>query len=244
MAVRRKLIAGNWKMNGLKADGLALAGDIAARAKTAALNCDLLVCPPATLVAGVGDALGGSGVALGGQDCAAAEKGAYTGDISAEMLRDAGCGYVILGHSERRHGCGETDAAVGAKVAAAWRAGLVAILCVGETRAEREAGLAQTVVSAQLSGSLPDRTDAARLVVAYEPVWAIGTGLTPTLADIEEIHCAIRTGIPADTRILYGGSVNPKNAADILALAEVDGALVGGASLKAEDFWAIAQACD
>jgi triosephosphate isomerase len=244
MAVRRKLIAGNWKMNGLKADGLALAGDIAARAKAAAPSCDLLVCPPATLVAGVGDALGGSGVALGGQDCAAAEKGAYTGDISAEMLRDAGCGYVILGHSERRHGRGETDAAVGAKVAAAWRAGLVAILCVGETRAEREAGLAQTVVSAQLSGSLPDRADAARLVVAYEPVWAIGTGLTPTLADIEEIHCAIRTGIPADTRILYGGSVNPKNAADILALAEVDGALVGGASLKAEDFWAIAQACD
>jgi triosephosphate isomerase len=244
MAVRRKLIAGNWKMNGLKADGLALAGDIAARAKAAAPSCDLLVCPPATLVAGVGDALGGSGVALGGQDCAAAEKGAYTGDISAEMLRDAGCGYVILGHSERRHGRGETDAAVGAKVAAAWRAGLVAILCVGETRAEREAGLAQTVVAAQLSGSLPDRADAARLVVAYEPVWAIGTGLTPTLADIEEIHCAIRTGIPADTRILYGGSVNPKNAADILALAEVDGALVGGASLKAEDFWAIAQACD
>ena len=244
MAVRRKLIAGNWKMNGLKADGLALAGDIAARAKAAAPSCDLLVCPPATLVAGVGDALGGSGVALGGQDCAAAEKGAYTGDISAEMLRDAGCGYVILGHSERRHGRGETDAAVGAKVAAAWRAGLVAILCVGETRAEREAGLAQTVVSAQLSGSLPDRADAARLVVAYEPVWAIGTGLTPTLADIEEIHCAIRTEITADTRILYGGSVNPKNAADILALAEVDGALVGGASLKAEDFWAIAQACD
>jgi triosephosphate isomerase len=235
-------------MNGLKADGLALAGDIAGRAKAAAPSCDLLVCPPATLVAGVGDALGGSGVALGGQDCAAAEKGAYTGDISAEMLRDAGCGYVILGHSERRHGCGETDAAVGAKVAAAWRAGLVAILCVGETRAEREAGLAQTVVSAQLSGSLPDRADAARLVVAYEPVWAIGTGLTPTLADIVAIHQAIRAAIPPTvhgrTRILYGGSVNPKNAADILALAEVDGALVGGASLKAEDFWAIAQACD
>ena len=243
MAARRKLIAGNWKMNGLKADGLALAGDIAALVKTGSPECDLLVCPPATLIAAVGETIHGSGVALGGQDCHAAEKGAYTGDISAEMLKDAGCSYVILGHSERRHGCGETDADVRAKVTAAWRAGLVAVLCVGETRAEREAGLAQTVVSAQLSGSLPDEADAARLIVAYEPVWAIGTGLTPTLADIEEIHQAIRAGISTDTRILYGGSVNPKNAGEILTLAEVDGALVGGASLKAEDFWAIAQAC-
>ena len=243
MAARRKLIAGNWKMNGLRADGLALAGGIAARAKAEAPSCDLLVCPPATLVAAVGDVIGGSGVALGGQDCAAAEKGAYTGDISAEMLKDAGCSYVILGHSERRYGCGETDADIRTKVIAAWRAGLIAVLCVGETRAERELGRAHAVVADQLSGSLPDGADAARLVVAYEPVWAIGTGLTPTLADIAEIHGAIRGDIPANTRILYGGSVNPKNAVEILDLAGVDGALVGGASLKAEDFWAIAQAC-
>ncbi|HEV2188243.1 MAG TPA: triose-phosphate isomerase [Stellaceae bacterium] len=243
MAGRRQLIAGNWKMNGLKADGLALARDIVARAATGAPACDLLVCPPATLLAAVGDVLSRSVVALGGQDCAAAEKGAYTGDVSAEMLKDAGCTHVILGHSERRQGHGESDADICAKVAAAWRAGVVAILCVGETRAEREAGLAGAVVSAQLAGSLPEGADAMRLVVAYEPVWAIGTGLTPTLADIEETHRAIRAGVPNGTRILYGGSVNPKNAAEILGLGEVDGALVGGASLKAEDFWAIAQAC-
>jgi triosephosphate isomerase len=243
MAALRKFIAGNWKMNGLTADGLALARDIAARAKAGVPACDLLVCPPATLVAAVGDALSGSSVALGGQDCAAAEKGAYTGDVSAEMLKDAGCTHVIVGHSERRHGHDESDADIRAKVAAAWRAGLAAILCVGEIRAEREAGRAQAVVSGQLAGSLPEGADAARLIVAYEPVWAIGTGLTPTLADIEEIHRVIRAGIPGGTRILYGGSVNPKNAAEILALGEVDGALVGGASLKAEDFWAIAQAC-
>jgi len=244
MAARRNLVAGNWKMNGLKSDGLPLARDIAARAAAAGTpGCDLLVCPPATLVAAVGEVLSGSIVALGGQDCAPAEKGAYTGDISAEMLRDAGCTHVILGHSERRHGHGESDADIRAKVAAAWRAGLVAILCVGETRAEREAGRARAVVSGQIAGSLAEGADAARLVIAYEPVWAIGTGLTSTLVDIEEIHRAIRADIPVGTRILYGGSVNPKNAAEILALGEVDGALVGGASLKAEDFWAIAQAC-
>jgi len=243
MAQRRRLIVGNWKMNGLIADGLALARDVAARAAKAAPNCDLLVCPPATLVASVGEALASSGVWLGGQDCAAAEKGAFTGDISAEMLRDAGCSHVIVGHSERRQGHGETDVIAGAKVAAAWRAGLVAVLCVGETRAEREAGRAEAVVCGQLTGSIPDGADAARLVIAYEPVWAIGTGLTPTIEDIADIHRAIRAAIPAGTRILYGGSVNPKNAAEILGLEEVDGALVGGASLKAEDFWAIAEAC-
>jgi len=243
MAARRRLIAGNWKMNGLKADGVALARDLVARAKPGPPNCDLLVCPPATLVAAVGDALAGSGVALGGQDCAAAEKGAFTGDVSAEMLRDAGCTHVILGHSERRHGHGESDAEIRAKIAGAWRAGLIAILCVGETRAEREAGRAQAVCCGQFAGSLPEGADATRLVVAYEPVWAIGTGLTPTLADIADIHRAIRGDTPAGTRILYGGSVNPKNAAEILGLDEVDGALVGGASLKAEDFWAIAEAC-
>jgi triosephosphate isomerase len=243
MAVRRRLVAGNWKMNGLKADGLALARDIAARAASGAAGCDLLVCPPATLVAAIGGVLSGSMVALGGQDCAAAEKGAFTGDLSAEMLKDAGCTHVILGHSERRHSHGESDADIRAKVAGAWRGGLVVILCVGETRAEREAGRARAIVGGQLAGSMPDGADAERLVIAYEPVWAIGTGLTPTLADIEEIHRAIRADIPAGTRILYGGSVNPKNAAEILGLAEIDGALVGGASLKAEDFWAIAEAC-
>jgi triosephosphate isomerase len=242
MAERKRLVAGNWKMNGLRADGLALARGVAERARQPH-RCELLVCPPATLLIAVGEVLAGSGVGLGGQDCHPEPKGAFTGDISAEMLRDAGCSHAIVGHSERRHACGETDADVRAKTLAAWRAGLVAIVCVGETRAEREAGRATDVVAGQLSGSLPDGADADKLVVAYEPVWAIGTGLTPTLADIAEIHAVIRARIPADTRILYGGSVNPKNAGEILAHGEVDGALVGGASLKAEDFWAIAQAC-
>ena len=242
MAEQKPLVAGNWKMNGLRADGLALARAVAAWAAGAAV-CDLLVCPPATLLAAVGAAILGSPVALGGQDCHAAPSGAFTGSISAEMLKDTGCSHVILGHSERRHGLGESDAEVRAKVAAAWRAGLVAILCVGETRAEREAGRAVEVVAGHLAGSLPDAAEAGRLVVAYEPVWAIGTGLTPTSADIVAMHAAIRSRIPPATRILYGGSVNPKNAGEILALAEVDGALVGGASLKAEDFRAIAEAC-
>ncbi len=247
MADRRKLVAGNWKMNGLRADGTALARDLARRAITAAgpggdpLGCDLLICPPATILSCVQPELTGSGIALGGQDCHAEAKGAHTGDISAEMLADLGCRHVILGHSERRHGHGESDAEIRRKVAGAWRAGLVALLCVGETRAEREAGRAKDVVAAQLAGSIPDGASAANLVVAYEPVWAIGTGLTPTGADIVEMHAHIRARLPAATRILYGGSVNPKNAAEILGLAEVDGALVGGASLKAEDFWAIAR---
>ena len=241
MAERKRLVAGNWKMNGRRADGLALARGVAERARQPH-RCDLLVCPPFTLLAAVGEALSGSGVALGGQDCHSAPSGAFTGCISAEMLKDAGCSHAIVGHSERRHTCGETDADVRAKTLAAWRAGLVAIVCVGETRAEREAGKALEIVGAQLAGSLPDEASADRLVVAYEPVWAIGTGLTPTTDDIAEIHAAIRRHIPDGTRILYGGSVNPKNAAEILALAEVDGALVGGASLKADDFWAIAQA--
>ena len=159
------------------------------------------------------------------------------------MLKDAGCTYVIVGHSERRHGHGESDADVRAKVTAAWRAGLVAILCIGETRSEREAGREAAICSGQLAGSLPDGATPDKLIVAYEPVWAIGTGLTPTLADIAAVHQMIRAAIPGGTRILYGGSVNPKNARDILSLAEGDGALVGGASLKAEDFWAIAEAC-
>jgi triosephosphate isomerase (TIM) len=238
----KQLVAGNWKMNGRRSDGIALALALAGHAK-GDHACDLLVCPPAPLLIAVGEALAGSGIALGGQDCHAAPSGAYTSSISAEMLEDCGCGHVIVGHSERRHGLGESDADVRAKTLAAWRAGLVAILCVGETRAEREAGRAVDIVAGQLAGSVPEGAAADKLVIAYEPVWAIGTGLTPTTADITEIHAAIRGRVPAGTRILYGGSVNPKNAADILSLANVDGALVGGASLKAEDFWAIAQAC-
>jgi len=242
MSDRTRLIAGNWKMNGLRADGLALAREVAARARQPHA-CELLVCPPATLVAAVAETMAGSGVAVGGQDCHAAASGAFTGCVSAEMLRDAGCSHAIVGHSERRHTCGETDADVRAKTLAAWRAGLVAIACVGETRTEREAGRAVAVVNVQIAGSVPEEADAGRLIVAYEPVWAIGTGLTPTLQDIVEIHAAIRPLLPTGTRILYGGSVNPKNAAEILALDEVDGALVGGASLKCDDFWAIVAAC-
>jgi triosephosphate isomerase len=245
MAIRTKLVAGNWKMNGLLDDGTALAHGLRERATAAGatLGCELLVCPPATLLSTVGGVLADSGIALGGQDCHAAPKGAFTGDISAEMLADLGCSHVILGHSERRHGHGETDIVVRGKIAAAWRAGLVAILCVGETHVQRQAGGAVEIVSSQLAGSIADAPDAATLVVAYEPVWAIGTGLTATIEDIAAMHAEIRSRIPSGTRILYGGSVNPKNADAILALSDVDGALVGGASLSADDFWAIAQSC-
>jgi triosephosphate isomerase (TIM) len=245
MAIGTTLVAGNWKMNGLRDDGAALARELAERAIAAGggLGCELLVCPPATLLSTVGAITTGSGIALGGQDCHAAPRGPYTGDISAEMLADLGCSHVILGHSERRHGHGETDAIVRDKIGGAWRAGLVAILCVGETRQQRQSGEAVEVVSAQLAGSIPDGAGSDILVVAYEPVWAIGTGLTATTDDITAMHAEIRSRIPLGTRILYGGSVNPKNAAALLSLAEVDGALVGGASLNADDFWAIAQCC-
>lgn len=234
-------------MNGLRADGVARAGELARRAKAAAGGerraCDLLICPPASLLAPVHEAILGSGIALGGQDCHPAPQGAFTGDISAEMLADAGCSYVILGHSERRHGHGETDADVRAKLAAARRAGLAAVVCVGETQAQRQSGDAFAVVVAQLAGSIPDGKSSDGLVVAYEPVWAIGAGLSATLDDIAAMHAAIRARLAADTRILYGGSVNPANAAAILGLADVDGALVGGASLDPDAFWAIAQSC-
>src|SRR4051794_37702875 len=203
MPERKRLVAGNWKMNMLRADGVALARQIAERARPSGPEdrhrCDLLVCPPFTLLAEIGAALAGSGVALGGQDCHPQAAGAFTGCISAEMLRDAGCTHAIVGHSERRHTCGESDADVRAKTEAAWRAGLVGILCVGETRAEREAGRAISVVSGQIAGSVPEGADPERLIVAYEPVWAIGTGLTPTIADIAEIHAAIRGHLPAGT---------------------------------------------
>lgn len=245
MAIGTKLVAGNWKMNGLRADGAALARGLADRAIAAGgrVACELLVCPPATLITEIGGILAGGVIALGGQDCHAAAKGAHTGDISPEMLAELGCTHVILGHSERRHGHGETDAIVRDKVTGAWRAGLVAILCVGETHQQRLAGQATEVVSAQLAGSIPNGAAPDRLVIAYEPVWAIGTGLTATTDDITAIHARIRSDIPSGTRILYGGSVNPKNAAAILGLSEVDGALVGGASLNADDFWAIALCC-
>jgi triosephosphate isomerase len=244
---RRPLIAGNWKMNGRLADGTALARDVAAR--TVAGGAELLLCPPATLIQPVADAIAGSSLQLGGQDCHAADAGAHTGDIAATMLKDLGCAYVIVGHSERRADHGESDETVRAKAAAALSAGLTPIVCVGENEAERDAGRAGRVVAAQLGGSLPDGWAPANLVVAYEPVWAIGTGRTGTPAEIAEIHALIRNelagmaGDAAALRILYGGSVKPDNAQAILALDDVDGALIGGASLKADDFMAIAASC-
>ena len=244
----RPLIAGNWKMHGLRADGLALARAVAGGGGGPA---ELLVCPPSTLVREVSAALEGGPVAVGAQDCHAAAKGAHTGDVSAPMLHDAGCTHVILGHSERRADHGESDAAVLAKAGAALAAGLVPVVCVGESEAERLAGQAEAVVTRQLDGSLPDGFAAAGGVVAYEPVWAIGTGRTPTESDIAAIHAAIRGRLRArfgeaggGLRILYGGSVKPANAAGILALENVDGALVGGASLVAADFLAIAAAAE
>jgi triosephosphate isomerase len=244
MADRRKLVAGNWKMNGLRGDGTTLAADLARRAAaTRRLGCDLLVCPPATLLLVVQAALSGSAIALGGQDCHAERQGPHTGDISAEMLADAGCTHVIVGHSERRQQHGETDADIRAKILAAWRAGLAAVLCVGETLPERQAGNAIEVVARQLDGSIPSGAECDRLIVAYEPVWAIGTGSSATNDDIASMHAAIRGRLSDGTRILYGGSVNPRNVAAILGSSEVDGALVGGASLNADDFWAIARCC-
>jgi triosephosphate isomerase (TIM) len=245
----RPLIAGNWKMNGLVASAAELQAIIAASEPIAA-KADLLICPPATLVLPFATRARGSVVAIGGQDCHPAPSGAHTGDISAEMLKDAGAWFVIVGHSERRADHGETDSVVNAKAHAAWRAGLTAILCVGETRAERDSGKALEVVGRQLAASVPDGATADNLVIAYEPVWAIGTGLTPTVKDVEEVHGFIREKLigrfPAEgsgIRILYGGSVKPSNAAELLAVKHVNGALIGGASLKATDFLAIAAAC-
>jgi triosephosphate isomerase len=245
---RRPLVAGNWKMHGLKASASELARMIEG-APDIGRNADLLVCPPATLVTAFAAHAHGSRVAIGAQDCHAEKAGAFTGDISAEMLADAGATAVIVGHSERRSLHGETDAQVRAKAQAAWRAGLQAIVCVGETKDERTAGRALGVVAAQLDGSVPDGATAQTLVIAYEPVWAIGSGVTPTPADVAEVHGFIREklrarfGAAADAiRILYGGSVKPSNAKELMAVADVDGALVGGASLKADDFLGIAAA--
>jgi triosephosphate isomerase len=240
---RRPLVAANWKMNGLKASIAELEKIIAGARSLSAV--DLLVCPPATLIAAFAAKAQGTPVAIGGQDCHAEPAGAYTGDISAEMLRDAGATAVIVGHSERRRYHGDRDAMVRAKALAARRAGLLAIICIGETRAERDAGRTREVLRTQLNGSLPD--DGQRVAIAYEPVWAIGTGLTPTRDNIAEMHAFIRERVLSrfaqtgrDMRILYGGSVKPGNARDLLGVDDVDGALVGGASLKAEEFLAIA----
>jgi triosephosphate isomerase len=236
-------------MNGLKASMAEFEAMLAGGAALAG-KADLLVCPPATLVAAFADKARGKGVAVGAQDCHQNASGAHTGDLSAEMLRDAGATSIIVGHSERRADHGESDALVRAKAQAAWRAGLVAIVCIGETRAQRDAGQTLDVCGAQLKGSLPDGANATNLVVAYEPVWAIGTGLTPTTADVEQVHRFIR-GVLTDRfkaeggkiRILYGGSVKPSNAKELMTVANVNGALVGGASLKAADFLAIAAGC-
>ncbi len=240
------LVAGNWKMNGLSGSRSELA-KIIGGAKELTEKIELMVCPPATLLAGFSTAIRGTAVTMGAQDCHPDASGAHTGDISAEMLADAGARAIIVGHSERRVDHHETDFQVRAKAQAAWRAGLTAIVCVGEQRPEREAGKTLAVIGRQLLGSLPDGVTAANLVVAYEPVWAIGTGLTPTPADVAEAHAFIRKQLVdrfgaegRRVRILYGGSVKPGNARELLTIPEVNGALVGGASLKAEDFLGIA----
>lgn len=242
MANACKLAAGNWKMNGLRADLLE------ARALARAFpspDCGILLCPPATLISAMAEAVRNTAIMVGGQDCHARANGAHTGDISAQMLADAGARHVILGHSERRADHGESSGDVAAKALAAHAAGLVTIICVGETEAERDAGKTLDVVLGQLRNSLPEKSTAANTVIAYEPVWAIGTGRTPTREQISEVHDALRGAVPdAAMSLLYGGSVKPGNAAEIFAIGNVDGALVGGASLKAEDFGAIITALE
>jgi triosephosphate isomerase (TIM) len=245
----RPLIAGNWKMNGLKAS-MAEFEAMLAGAPALSGKADLLICPPATLAAAFAEKASGKGIAVGAQDCHPKASGAHTGDISAEMLADAGARAIIVGHSERRADHGESDLLVRQKAEAAWRAGLAAIVCIGETQAQRDGGKTLDICGGQLKGSLPVGATSANLVVAYEPVWAIGTGLTPTTADVEQVHRLIREVLTdrfkaegAGIRILYGGSVKPSNAAELMAVANVNGALVGGASLKAADFLAIARGC-
>ncbi|WP_291842516.1 triose-phosphate isomerase [Maricaulis sp.] len=238
---RQTLIAGNWKMHGLTG-ALGFFSEIAPVA--AQSPATVLVCPPSTLVHQAARACEGTAIRIGGQDCHAARSGAHTGDVSADMLRDAGASHVIVGHSERRADHGESDADVRAKADAALAAGLVPVICVGETRAEREAGREVEVVARQLAASLPQNQTGVDLVIAYEPVWAIGTGLTASINDVARMHAALRERLPdpLTTCILYGGSVKPDNASDLLGLADVDGALVGGASLNATDFAAIIKA--
>lgn len=241
----RPLVAGNWKMNG----SLAMLKEprlLAAMLKDVKLKADVMVCPPAIILRRVKSVLKGTKIKVGGQDCHWNASGAHTGDISAEMLKEAGCSAVIVGHSERRTNHGETDATVQKKAKACQRAGLTAIICIGETLEERKAGQTLDVVVRQLRGSLPEGANASGTVIAYEPVWAIGTGLTPTTAEVAEVHALIRKelnvlmgGEGERTRILYGGSVKPSNAAELMGQPNVNGALVGGASLKAADFLGI-----
>lgn len=242
--MRRKLAAGNWKMNGTTASLAEIDALIAACPEP---KVDILLCPPATLLGQMAETVQGSAIKIGGQTCHSAAKGAHTGDISAEMLVDAGASAVILGHSERRTDHAEDDACVHAQAKAAIAAGLRAIICIGETEAQRDDGVTLDVIAEQLAGSIPDEASAETLVVAYEPVWAIGTGKVPTLEQIAEVHDFIRAELTTRfgesnanaTPLLYGGSVKPANAAEIFAVENLDGALVGGASLKAEDFLGI-----
>ena len=245
----RPLVAGNWKMNGtgaslneLRMIGNGFLGGLDA-------ETEALVCVPATLLTRASEILSRTPVKAGGQDCHVSESGAFTGCISAEMLKDAGASHVIVGHSECRADRGEDDAEVCAKASAAWRAGLTAIICIGESNEQRQRGQALDVLSQQISGSVPNTATPANAIVAYEPIWAIGTGLTPTATDVAEAHAHIRARlteklgpVAAKMRILYGGSVKPSNAVELLGVENVDGALVGGASLKAADFLGIAEA--
>ena len=247
MSARTILIAGNWKMNASQDMAARLIDGI--KAGSPPSNVEMLVCPPFPYLSDVIASASGSTVLVGAQTCHTAESGAHTGDVSAAMLADIGCSHVIVGHSERRTDHAETDAQVLAQASAAMDASLIAVICVGETEAERDAGNTLDVVANQVAGSLPDGATAANAVIAYEPVWAIGTGRTPTIEEVQDVHAAIRTNIAAklgqDTadgmRILYGGSMKPTNAAELLALADVDGGLIGGASLKADDFLGIAR---
>lgn len=247
---RKTMIAGNWKMNCLQAEGIELAKGIAAEVKAMGKpECEFLVCPPFTLLSSVKKALRGAKVALGAQDAHFNTKGAHTGDISPEMLKDLGCTYVILGHSERRADHKESNELINKKAVAANNSGLKTVICIGETLEERDSGKTIDVCTQQILGSVPDSATAANTVIAYEPVWAIGTGKTPTAADVQEVHAAVRKvlakklgkGNANKMRILYGGSVKPSNAKEFLSLEDVDGALIGGASLKVADFIAIAK---
>lgn len=247
MPDRSPIVFGNWKMNGRRTDAQALVQAILHGLGEPSAGT-LGICPPATLLTSVADWLQDSGVQLGGQDCATEASGAYTGDISAPMLRDAGCGFTLVGHSERRHGHGESDDLVKTKAEAAFEAGLNVVLCIGETEAEWDAGQTISVLDRQLERSLPVGAVADNLIIAYEPVWAIGTGKTPSMDDIANTHAHLRGKLASlfaaggDLPLLYGGSVKAANAGEILAIDDVDGALVGGASLKADEFLGIFQA--
>lgn len=246
----RPLFVANWKMNGLHADGLARASALAGHAAGGDCGGDIVVCPPATLLFALRAVFAGSKIELGGQDCHATPEGAHTGDVSAPMLADAGCAYVIVGHSERRAGHGEADETVAGKADAAHAAGLAAIVCVGESAVDRDDGRALAVIGRQVERSLPESATPDNTAIAYEPVWAIGTGRTPAPTDIEAAHAEVRagwerrfSGSGAALRVLYGGSVTARNAGEIMAAPGVDGVLVGGASLSADTFWQICQAC-